>query len=370
MRFETLAVHAGGGVDPASGAVTLPINLSTTFERSIDGAYPSTFSYTRSSNPTRAALESCLTILEGGAATAAFSSGLAASHALFQTLEPGSHVICTDGYYGTGKLLTDVFARWGVESTMMDTSNTKAVAAALRPATRVIWIETPTNPRLQVTDIAAIAELARNSGACLVVDNTVATPLLQRPLELGADIVMYSTTKYLSGHTDVLGGALVAARDDELFASVRTIQSLGGGVPSPFDCWLTLRGIKTLPYRVRAHSENALTVATRLEHHPRIERVNYPGLESHPAHAVARRQMQMFGGLLSIQVRGGRDEAMEVSSRVKLFTRATSLGGTESLIEHRASVEDPTTSPENLLRLSIGLEHPEDLIEDLLQALA
>lgn len=369
MKFETLAVHAGRGVDPATGAVELPIHLSTTFERAGDGSLPAGFSYTRSGNPTRVALESCLSALEGGAAAAAFSSGLAAAHAVFQTLEPGAHVICTDGYYGTGKLLTEVFGRWGVESTMLDTSDSSAVADAMRPATRLLWIETPTNPRLQVTDIGALSALARSSGALLVCDNTVGTPMLQRPLELGAHMVMHSTTKYLSGHSDVLGGAVVTAEKDELFDRIQSIQWLAGGVPSPFDCWLALRGIKTLPYRVRAQSENALSIALELEGHPKIERVNYPGLPSHPSHALAVRQMRMFGGLLSIQVRGGREEALSVASRVELFTRATSLGGTESLIEHRASIEDPSTSPENLLRLSIGLEHPDDLIADLHQAL-
>ena len=307
MRFETLAVHAGRALDAATGAVELPIHVSTTFGRGADGNLPAEFAYTRSSNPTRNALEECLTALEGGAATVAFSSGLAAAHSLFQSLEPRAHVICTDGYYGTGKLLEEVFARWGLESTIVDTSDADAVSAAVRENTRLLWVETPSNPRLRVTDLARMSAIARDAGALLACDNTVATPLLQRPLELGADVVMYSTTKYLSGHSDMLGGALVLRQDGEVHERLRTVQTLAGGVPSPFDCWLALRGIRTLPYRVRAHCENAMKIATWLEGQESLERVNYPGLASHPAHEVARRQMTGFGGLLSIHVRGGRE---------------------------------------------------------------
>ena len=371
MRLETIAVHAGHDVDALSGAVTPPIHLSTTFERNADGSYRAGYVYTRSGNPNRASLEQCLAELEGGVGAACFSSGSGATLAVFQALDPGSHVIApNDAYYGTSKLLSDVFARWGLRTTFVEMTNVADVERAIEPATRLVWLETPSNPLLKVVDIAAIAKLARSRGARSVVDNTWATPVLQRPLDLGADIVMHSTTKYLSGHSDVLGGALVFAADDEFTQRIRTVQTVGGVVPSPFDCWLTLRGIRTLPWRVRAHSANAMTLATWLAKHPCVERVHYPGLPTHEAHDVARRQMSEFGGMLAVQVRGARAEAMGVASRLELFTQATSLGGTESLIEHRASVEGPSTrAPENLLRVSVGLEHVDDLIADFEHAL-
>lgn len=370
MKIETLAVHAGRETDKASGAVESPIHLSTTFRRDEHGELPSEFVYSRSGNPTRRALEKCLAQLEEGAECAAFSSGMAAANAVFQALEPGAHVILSDGYYGTGKHLLDVFQRWNLECTIMDTSDLTAFEAALKKNTRLVWVETPTNPMIRVTDLRAVSTRAHATGAKVVCDNTVATPVLQRPLEHGCDMSMYSATKFLSGHGDVLGGAIVSKENDEFFERVRTIQTGGGAVPSPFECWLTLRGIRTLPYRVRAHSENALKVATFLEGHAALAGVNYPGLPKNPHYGVAKKQMAMFGGLLSIHLKGGRDAAMRLASRVKLFTRATSLGGTESLIEHRASVEElPARTPEDLLRLSIGLEHPDDLIADLEQAL-
>lgn len=372
LRFETLAVHAGVEVDPAAGAVAPPITLSTTFERAPDGGYPLGHSYSRSSNPNRSALEASLAALEGGAAAAAFASGTAAAMTLFQALAPGDHVLAPDdAYYGVVRLLRETFVPWGLRVDFVDMADHAAVAAALRPETRLVWIETPSNPLLKISDIAAIAELAHAAGALVAVDNTWATPFLQRPLALGADLVMHSTTKYLGGHGDVLGGALAARADDDFFARVRRIQVTGGVVPSPFDCWLVLRGIRTLPYRMRGHSEHAAAVARFLAAHPAVEAVHYPGLETHPGHAVAARQMALPGGMLSVQVRGGAEEALAVAARVRLFTRATSLGGVESLIEHRASIEGPgTRTPENLLRLSIGLEHPDDLIADLAQALA
>lgn len=371
MRFETLAVHAGHQPDPATGAVTPPIHLSTTFERAPDGTFPGGYIYSRDANPNRRALERSLAALEAGSAAAAFASGMAATAAIFQSLAPGDHVVVPDdSYYITRKLLDEVYSRWGLEYTPVNMTDLAAVAAALRPSTRLIWIETPSNPLIRVTDIAAIVALARKAGARVACDNTWASPVLTRPLELGADLVMHSTTKYLGGHSDVLGGAVIARADDELFQRIRTVQIAGGAVAAPFDCWLLLRGIRSLPYRMRGHCEHALAVARFLEAHSAIARVHYPGLASHPAHAVAARQMAGFGGMLSLEVRGGRAEAMALAGRLKLITRATSLGGPETLIEHRASVEGAhTRAPESLLRMSVGLEHPDDLIADLAQAL-
>jgi cystathionine gamma-synthase len=372
MRIETLAVRAGHAVDPTTGAVTPPIHLSTTFERERDGGYRQGHVYARTSNPTRAALETALAALEGGASAIAFSSGLAATNAVFQVLAPGDHVIVPeDAYYGTLRLVREVFAPWGLEHDACDMSDLAAVERLLRPTTKVLWVETPSNPLLRVVDIAALAALAHRVGARCVVDNTWATPLLQRPFGLGADVAMHSTTKYLGGHSDLIGGALVLRADDELTARLRALQGLGGAVPSPFDCWLLMRGIRSLPWRMRGHCANAMTVARFLESHAAIERVHYPGLPSHPAHAIAARQMSDFGGMLSIQLRGGEQAAIDLTNRLRLFTRATSLGGPESLIEHRASVEGPTTiSPRNLLRVSVGLENADDLVEDLDAALS
>jgi cystathionine gamma-synthase len=371
VRPETLAVHAGFRVDPATGAVAAPLYLSTTFERAPDGGFPSGYSYTRGGNPNRSDLETALAALEGGAAAAAFASGSAATAAILQALAPGDHVIAPlDTYHGTRKLLREVFGPWGLSASFVDMADTAAVRAAARPETRLIWAETPSNPRLLITDLAAMAEIARGVGARLVCDNTWATPVCQRPFAHGADLVMHSTTKYIGGHSDLLGGAVVSNADDAFFARIRLIQGAGGAVPSPFDCWLALRGVRSLPWRMRGHVENAAAIAAFLHDHPAVEATHFPGLPDHPGHAVAARQMSGFGGMVSFQVRGDAARAMAVASRVKLFTRATSLGGVESLIEHRASVEGPDTpTPPNLLRLSIGLEHHDDLIEDLDYAL-
>jgi cystathionine gamma-synthase len=367
MRIETLAVRAGHAVDPSTGAVTPPIHLSTTFEREPDGGYRQGFLYSRMSNPGRQSLETALAALEGGTAAIAFASGMAAISAVFQSLAPGDHVLLpADAYYSTLRLARELFGPWGLESSACDMTDLSAVKRLLRPTTKVVWVETPSNPLLRVVDIAALASCAHEVGARCVVDNTWATPLLQRPFALGADVVMHSTTKYLGGHSDLIGGALVVRDDDALVARLRTIQALGGAVPSPFDCWLLMRGIRSLPWRMRGHCENARTVARFLAEHPAIEAVHYPGLPSHAGHEIAARQMNDFGGMLSIQVRGGEQAALDLTNRLQLFTRATSLGGPESLIEHRASVEGPTTiSPRNLLRVSVGLEHADDLIEDL-----
>jgi cystathionine gamma-synthase len=372
MHIETLAVHAGSPVDPKTGAVTPPIHLSTTFERAPDGSFPGGFIYSRSGNPNRQALEACLAQLEGGAAAAAFSSGQAATFAILQSLGPGDHVIAPeDAYYGTADLLLDHFSHWGLQTTLVDMTNPAAVEAAVRPNTRLLWLETPSNPRIRITDIAALVDIAGRASARVACDNTWATPMLQHPLQLGADLVMHATTKYLGGHSDILGGAVVAREDDEFFARIRQVQSTAGAVPSPFESWLVMRGIRTLPYRMRAHSANALAIARYLAGHPGIEHVYYPGLETDDGYTVASRQMSLPGGMLSFLVRGaGREETMAMSARLQIFTRATSLGGPESLIEHRASIEGPRTrAPENLLRVSVGLEHHEDLIADLAQAL-
>jgi cystathionine gamma-synthase len=371
MRLETLLVHAGHAPDPATGAVSPPIHLSTNFAREADGSLPHGFLYARSDNPNRATLERALAPLEGGAVALAFASGMAATTAVFQALEAGDHVIApSDTYYGTAKVLREVFARWGLSSTFVSMIDPAAVERAVTPRTRLVWVETPSNPTLAVTDIAAVCAIARSAGALLVCDNTWATPLLQRPLILGADVVMHATTKYLGGHGDVTGGALVLREDGELAARLRVLQTVGGAVPSPFDCWLVHRGLRTLAYRMRGHCDNAEQVAAFLHDHPAVEVVHYPGRPDDPGHEVAKRQMRRFGGMVSVQIRGGAEAALGVVSRVRLFTRATSLGGPESLIEHRASVEGPESrTPPGLLRMSVGLEHPDDLIEDLEQAL-
>lgn len=371
MKLETLAIHAGHRIDPGTGAVAMSIHPSTTFERATDGSYPHNYIYSRSNNPNREALEECLCALEGGAAAAAFSSGSAATMSVFQALSAGDHVIAPQSiYYGTAQLLRDVFGPWGLEATFVDMSDLEQIQAAIRPNTKLIWVETPSNPLLTVTDISAVAQLAHDAGAICAVDNTWATPILQRPFELGADLIMHSTTKYLGGHSDVLGGVLVSRHDDAFFKRIRLLQTSGGAVPSPFDSWLVMRGIQTLPYRMRAHSENAQQVADFLVQHKNVEAVFYPGLTTHMGHDIAARQMKQFGGMLSFLVKGDAQRAMQVAATTKVITMATSLGGTESLIEHRASVEGPTSkTPQNLLRLSVGLEHPGDLIEDLAQAL-
>jgi cystathionine gamma-synthase len=373
MKIETRAVHAGRHIDPATGAVTAPIHLSTTFERGTDGEYPRGFSYSREDNPNRQALEECLASLEGGKQAIAFSSGLAVATALIQGLEPGDHIVAPDDvYWGLRKVIGEVFGKWGLETSYVDMTNIDDFHAALRPNTRLVWIETPSNPLMKVTDMTAIAALTRMAGSNIVTvcDGTFATPVLQHPLDCGIDMVAHSTTKYIGGHSDVIGGAIITRHDNYLFERARRSQRYGGSVPSPFDCWLTLRGIDTLPWRVRAQSANALCVAQFLEQHPAVEKVHYPGLPSHPGHKVAARQMSAFGGMLSFQLKGTRETALAAAARCTLFIRATSLGGAHSLIEHRASIEGPNTStPQNLLRLSIGLEHTDDLIADLSQAL-
>lgn len=370
-QFDTIAAHAGVSPEPVAGGLTPPIHLSSTYQRDADGNYAKGFVYGRADNPTRQLLESTLAELEGGAAGAAFSSGQAAVHALFATLAPGDRVILpNDVYHGVRTLLLEEFAPWGVKAIFADLWDEGASAEALKGGARLVWAETPSNPLLRITDIERLAAQAKRAGALLAVDNTWATPALQRPIALGADLVMHSTTKYLSGHGDVLGGALVGRNDDALFARIRKVQKNVGAMQAPFDAWLVLRGIRSLGARMRVHCENAQLIAEFLSAREGVTVVHYPGLESHPGYGVAMRQMKDTGGMLSIQVAGGAAKATQVAARVKLFTRATSLGSTESLIEHRRSVEGPhSTTPDDLLRLSIGLEDAADLIEDLDQAL-
>ncbi|WP_240538364.1 PLP-dependent aspartate aminotransferase family protein [Rhodoferax sp. PAMC 29310] len=312
-----------------------------------------------------------MSALEGGEACATFGSGLAAVTAIFQGLQPGDHVLAPrDTYHGTANVLKHLFAKWNVSASFVDMTRVDDVAAALQPNTRIVWIETPSNPLLQCVDIVALADMAHQAGARAIADNTFASPVLQRPLELGCDMVMHATTKYLGGRSDVLGGAVVSKLNDDAFAQVRTAQLFGGGVPSPFDCWLVMRSLPTLPYRIQAHCANAMKVAQFLDSHPKVSAVHYPGLENNAFHALAKKQMSGFGGMLSFEVKAGKDAAMGVAQHVEIFTRATSLGGVESLIEHRASIEGPESkTPQGLLRVSVGLEHADDLIDDLSQAL-
>jgi cystathionine gamma-synthase len=371
MHFDTLALRATHQPDPITGVVVPPIHLSTTYARDEANELPASYIYTRPNNPTREALEKALATLEGGAVGLAFGSGQAATMTLFQALRPGDHVLLsTDAYYGTPALLEQVFHPWGLTYTRVNLSDLNAVQASIRENTRIIWCETPSNPLLTIQDLLTLSDIAHEAGALCVCDNTWATPVLQRPLDLNCDIVMHSTTKYLSGHSDVLGGALIFKHDNEFTQRVRLLQGLSGAVPSPFDCWLVSRGIKTLGVRVRAQTATAQAVAEFLDGHPAVEQVHYPGLLNHPDRAIIHQQMNAPGAMLSVQVKGGSEEAIRFIGKLKLFMRATSLGGVESLIEHRASAEGPnSTTPKNLLRISVGLEHAEDLIADLAQGL-
>jgi cystathionine gamma-synthase len=371
MRLETIAVHAGGDIDPATGSVSPPIHLSTTFEHGPASEVLHGYLYTREGNPVQSRLEQALAALEGGPAALAFASGMAAGSAYLQSLPSGSHILFhRDVYHSLRSMGADFLERWGCEAEFVDMCDLDTLRKAIRPNTRLVWMETPSNPLLDVVDIAGVAAIAHGTGAKLVVDGTFGTPMLQRPLELGADVVLHSSTKYFGGHSDVQGGALVFAERDASVERIEHIRHLLGAVASPFGCWLVLRGLRTLPCRMERHSANAQAIAEALLGHPALDAVLYPGLPSHPGHAVARRQMKSFGGMLSLRVKGGRAQALEVASRVKLFVNATSLGGVESLLEHRVSSEGPASkTPEDLLRLSVGLEHPDDLIEDLRQAL-
>ncbi|MCD0447853.1 cystathionine gamma-synthase [Actinocorallia sp. API 0066] len=373
--FETLAIHAGQDPDPLTGAVVPPIHQVSTFQQDGIGGLRGGYEYSRSGNPTRTALEECVAALEGGARGLAFASGLAAEDAVLRTVcRPGSHVVIPgDAYGGTYRLFAKVYAQWGVEFTPVPLGDLAAVKEALRPNTVAVWAETPTNPLLGIADIAALAELAHGAGALLVVDNTFASPYLQRPLDLGADVVVHSTTKYMGGHSDVIGGALVT-REEELGGRLAYHQNAMGAVAGPFDAWLTLRGIRTLGVRMDRHCANAEKVVDLLTRHPKVSRVLYPGLSDHPGHKTAVRQMKGFGGMVSFRM-GSEAEAVKVCESTELFILGESLGGVESLIEHPARMThasaagSPLEVPGDLVRLSVGIEDAEDLLADLEQAL-
>jgi cystathionine gamma-synthase len=371
LHLDTRAVHAAP-VDAPTGAVAPPLHLSTTYGRDADNRPLGGHVYIRESNPTQSLLEAALADLEGGEAALAFASGMAAGVALMQAMEPGSHLLLPDdAYYGYAIAAREFLPHWGLRADPVAMDDLDALRAALRPETRLVWLESPSNPLMKVVDLAPALALARDAGAVTVVDSTFATPVLTRPLELGADVVLHATTKYFGGHSDVQGGALVFARGEGLCAAVSHLRHILGSVASPFNSWLVLRGIRTLGCRMERHCANAQAVASFLEAHPAVSRVHYPGLASHPGHAVAARQMAAFGGMLSFHARGGREAALRIVGRTRLFIRATSLGGVESLIEHRATAEGPaSTAPPDLVRLSLGLEHPHDLVEDLARALA
>ncbi len=374
--FSTRAIHAGQDPDPHTGSVIVPIHATSTFAQDGVGGLRSGYEYARTGNPTRTALETCLAALEGGRYGRAFASGMAATDALLRaTCRPGDHVVIPDDAYGgTFRLIDKVFRHWGIEHTAVGLSDVDAVRAAVRPTTRLVWCETPTNPLLSIADIEALAAVAHEAGTRLVVDNTFASPYLQTPLGLGADVVLHSTTKYLGGHSDVIGGALVT-NDAELDEQVAFLQNGAGAVPGPFDAWLTLRGIKTLAVRMERHCDNAERVVAALQAHPEVTSVYYPGLDTHTGHEVATKQMRRFGGMVSFTVRGGTQAALAVCARTRVFTLAESLGGVESLIEHPGRMTHASTAgsqlevPAELIRLSVGIEDVEDLIDDLLTAL-
>lgn len=367
----TLAVHAGNHADPATGAVAPPIHLATTFRHGPAGERIAGYEYQREGDPTNDRLREALVALEGGATALTFASGMAAMTTLLESLPAGSRVLFPDDCYsGLRMLFSEFLPERGLVVETVDMADLDAVRAACATPLAVLWIETPSNPLLKVCDIAALAEIGHAAGALVIADNTFATPLLQRPLALGADIVMHSTTKYFGGHSDVLGGALVFGRDDGFAKKVAHRLHVTGAVLAPFSAWLTLRGCRSLGARMAMHCANARRLAEFLATHPAVERVNWPGLPTHPGHAVAARQMRDFGAMLSVELRGGREAALAVAGRLRIFTNATSLGGCESLVEHRASVEGPNPrSPQNLLRVSVGLEDGDDLVADFQQAL-
>ncbi|MDR7132179.1 cystathionine gamma-synthase [Algoriphagus sp. 4150] len=365
MKLETFAIHGGNIVSDSEKPVVQPITLSTTFVHQ-----PESMIYARANNPNRHALEKLLAGLEKGADAAAFSSGNAAGVAVFQALESGSHLIAPeDMYHGLKNAILSMF-KGVLEVTFVDMADLEKVAAAFQSNTKLVWVETPSNPLLKITDISAISRLAKEKGAILACDNTFATPVFQNPIDFGADIVMHSSTKYFGGHSDILGGALITKETDEFWERVKNVQISGGAVPSPMDCYYLCRSIKTLPYRMKGHTEHAMALANFLSTHNAVEKVYYPGLKSHPGHPVAANQMTGFGGILSFQVKGDADDADRVISKLNYFTNATSIGGVESLIERRAASEGPNTlTPQNLIRVSVGLEHLYDLLEDMENAL-
>ncbi len=370
-HFKTICAHAGATPDPHTGAVTSPLYFSSTFHYPPTGDYPPGHIYSRESNPTRASLENVLAQLEQGEEAAAFSSGSAAASAVFFSLRPGDHIIVNfDAYAGVRAMLKDVFMPWGLAVTFTDLSDISNLTKSIQPNTKLVWTESPTNPQMRIIDLVSLIAICKQHKIKVAVDNTFATPALQNPLVLGADIVMHSTTKYLGGHSDLTGGALITAKKDEQWERIRHIQHIQGAIPAPFDCWLLMRGIRSFVPRMAQHLSNAKAVAEFLSNHPKVERALYPGLASHPGHEVAKKQMSDFGAMVSFLVNGTKEDAIKIAQRVKIFTNATSLGGTESLLEHRKSVEGvDSPTPDNLLRLSVGLEDANSLINDLEQAL-
>lgn len=372
MELSTRIIHEDN-IKDNSGAVMAPIVLSTTFERAEDGiSYPEGYIYSRYDNPNRRSLESKLAMMENGKACVSFSSGLAAATAVFQSLKTGDHIILPDdAYFSLYNILDKLFSGFGLTYTKVDMTDLKKLQSSIQPNTKLIWMETPSNPLIKVTDIAAVVAIAKEHHCFTVADNTWATPFYTQPLKLGVDIVMHSTTKYFGGHSDILGGALIFKETNEQFEFILNVQKYGGAVPSPYDCWLLCRSLATFSARMPIHSNNAMQLAQYLETHSKIERVLYPGLESHPQHLIAQKQMKNgYGGMLSVLVKGNREDALKLASSLQLFAHATSLGGVESLIEHRKSVEgDASATPDNLLRISVGIEDAKDLIADFEQAL-
>ncbi len=371
MHFETKAIHAGIDVENNSKSIVPPIEPSTIFEHSKEGAQEDDLKYTRISNPNRLQWEHLLAELEGGEAAAAFSSGVAAGTAIFQSLAPGDHVLLPhDVYSGNRKLVQKVMQPWGLEADFVEMTDISNIKKALKGNTKLIWIETPSNPLLNITDIEEVCNWAQENDLITCVDNTWPTTVNQLPLDLGADLVLHSTTKYFGGHSDILGGAVVAQTENSFFERIREIQYITGAVPSPRDCWLLSRSTRTLPYRMRGHNKHAATMAKFLNEHHGVESVFYPGLKSHPGHDIAQKQMKGFGGMISFLIKGDAEDTLQVVASSKLIKRASSLGGVESTWEHRRSSEgEGSKAPANLIRISVGLEHPDDLLEDLEQAL-
>jgi cystathionine gamma-synthase len=373
MRFETKAIHAGLSIGNPSKAIIPPISPSTIFEIDAEGRKEDDLHYTRLGNPNRLQFEHLIASLEEGEAAAAFSSGIAAATATLQALQPGDHIIIPeDVYAGNRKMVQKIMMRWGLKADFIDMTHIQNIESHIRPETKLIWIETPSNPLMRITDIPKVCRLAKSqkNQIRVIVDNTWPTPVNQLPLELGADLVLHSTSKYFGGHSDILGGAIVAKKQDEFFNQIRLTQQMGGAVPSAQDCWMLSRSTRTLAYRMKGHNEHAGIIATFLENHPKVNEVYYPGLESHPQHDIAKNQMKGFGGMISILAGNDEKESIAIVSRSKLIKRATSLGGVESTWEQRGSSEgEGSVSPKTLIRISVGLEHPDDIIEDLEQAL-
>jgi cystathionine gamma-synthase len=371
MHFETKAIHTGLTIGNPTKAIIPPISPSTIFEIDAEGMKEGDLHYTRLGNPNRLQFEQLIAALEGGEAAAAFSSGIAAAAAILQALKPGDHIIIPeDVYSGNRRMVKEIMNRWGLESSFINMTRLDTIEAHIKPNTALIWIETPSNPLMRITDISGVAELAQKRGIRTVADNTWPTPVNQLPFELGADLVLHSTSKYFGGHSDILGGAVITKNNDPFFQQIRLNQQMGGAVPSPQDCWMLSRSTRTLAYRMKGHNEHALQVADFLSNHKTVADVYFPGLESHSGHDIAKKQMKGYGGMISFLIDGTQKEAIGIVSRSKLISRATSLGGVESTWEHRRSSErDDSVTPGNLIRLSVGLEHPDDILEDLEQAL-